>query len=573
VVRLLLVGAVAMVSAAAQAADLSVGWISRLPKIDYVWKSKRPAVVGWPKNGQKVTWVAHVRNLTSDTLADVGYRWILNGKVVASGLAAFEPDGLQTFTLPQAWKRTRQELVFEIDPAGAIAESEERNNRLLVHTDALAVGLWVEESFWLGLRDVVTRAGFGAASFDDWVQQRIRQFNEMAALAVYPETPKGVLDRWRIDAIHVVPDGALPVSPVGPEVRVDDVPEEYYSWAFPDSKDRSIDMEWGFPASALPLYRDREVWQLLYDSLVHELGHARYLTDVYSWDVSTPDDVVALDPPPPSVGGRLWFAPEHGLMNASWGYIDRYSAIALNRIAGHRATQGHYNSPANGGSFLNDLPAKNVIRLVTRDGQVFPGATVNLYRASGDLDPDWLQHPYRLAIDGLVDQVLTADGNGAIQLGRNPFAPGPVVKGSLRNNALVILEMLDGETRRWGFLDSRLLNLAFWRGQKKLARHEVVLDEPVCFGPGVGPTDVSPPPGALLGGANVNFRWTVAAEQLWIAVDGGTAAPLDLAAGSRQISLPIAGSRVVWWLVYRNAGADPGCPALRSGIYWVDLAG
>jgi hypothetical protein len=34
----------------------------------------------------------------------------------------------------------------------------------------------------------------------------------MFASAISPEAPKGVLDRWRIDEIQVVPDNSLPLQ-------------------------------------------------------------------------------------------------------------------------------------------------------------------------------------------------------------------------------------------------------------------------------------------------------------------------------------------------------------------------
>lgn len=559
--------------------DLSVGWIARLPKIDYVWGSSNPGVEGWPTPGKQVTWVAHVRNLSDARVSSVGYRWLLNGVIISAGEAKLEPLSITTFQLPWTWKRARHQLVFEIDPANSLQETEERNNQLLIYTDALAVGFWVEQTFWDSIRAVVTRAGIGGTTFDDWMQRRIRQYNEMAALAKYPETPRGVMDRWRIDEIHVVHDRALPVSPLGDEVRDWGADPADYGTLYPDSKDRTVDMQWGFPARTALWYANHDAWPLMYDSLVHELGHARYLIDVYASNVSAKNDLIGIVPRPPSTQYAAFHeSPEQGLMNTSWGYLDRYSAIALNRIAGHRATQGNYNEPSNIGSFLNDLPAMNRVRIVTPDGKIFPNRRVRIYRASSNKDPKWRAHPYRLKIDRKPDLEFITDSRGTIFVGRNPFTRDDVVIAVDQNNALAIVELVDGRTSHWGYLEARQFNLAYWRGKKDFAVHNLVVDEPVCFGTGIGPNNVKPYHEALVNSGNVLFEWSAPASprefQLWYAVDGGKPVRVDVkpvSLGPPQLTIPLQGKRVAWWLVYKVDFNPPQCPAVRSSTFFFDL--
>jgi hypothetical protein len=556
--------------------DLSVGWIARLPRIPYVWQSPRPHVVGWPTPGKPVTWVAHVRNLGDERLRGVRYRWLLDGTVVATGQVELRPRSLVQVSLRRPWRRVRQELVFEIDADQAIAESEERNNRLLVHTDALGVGLWVERSFWEGMRPVVARAGMGAGTFDDWMQRRIRQFNEMAALAVSPDTPRGALDRWRIDAIHVVPDGKLPVSAVGPEVRDWGADPGAYPVLYPHSKDRTIDMQWGFPASSLPFYAGGDPWTLNYDSFVHELGHARYLIDVYAANLSLPGDVVDITPAPP--GGWLHFTREYGMMNTSWGYLDRHSVGALNRIAGRRATRGHYNEPSNIGEYLNDLPAENRVRLVTASGQTFPHRRVEIFRPTDERDGDWLEHPYRLSFDATPDLVLETDAEGAVLVGRNPFADAAPFIGVDRNTSLAIVRLIDGATSHWGYLEVFALNLAFWRGDTHFAEHELVLDEPACFGAGLGPNVVTPGHWALVEGPEVTFSWPTEIArggfELWWSADGGEPQHVEVArplSSTTRVTLPFDARHVAWWLRYRRSSGPAECPQIQTAIYFFDL--
>src|SRR5262245_47444952 len=44
---------------------LTIGYVERLPRMDYVWESPSPATDGWPVEGQAVTWRAHLRNWSS----------------------------------------------------------------------------------------------------------------------------------------------------------------------------------------------------------------------------------------------------------------------------------------------------------------------------------------------------------------------------------------------------------------------------------------------------------------------------------------------------------------------------
>jgi hypothetical protein len=560
---------------AAAVEDLSVAWISRLPKIDYVWGSQKPRREGWPSRGDSVTWVAHVRNLTGRELPEVTYRWLVDGEVARSATVKVHRRRVTELELPWTWDGRRHEIVFEIDPLDSIAEIEERNNRLLIHTDALAVGFWVEKRLWRRMQSTLQAAGIGATTFEDWMQLRVRQFNEMAALARYPGAPRGVLDRWRIDAIHVVGNRRLPLSPLGPEVRDWGADPSTYPTLYPDTGDRSVDMEWGFPASST-WFEDSDAWSLLYDSLVHELGHARYLIDVYAWDLTLQDDIVEMYPPPPTDRqGRFYTSPEAGMMHHGWGYIDRYSAMALNRIQGHRATQGHYNEPANIGVFLNDLPKKTRLRPVAPDGRAFPGSQVRLYRASSERNPDWMSHPYQLRFGTEPDLVLAADGGGTVELGPNPFADEPVRIEVDRNNALAIVEVVEDEiTRHWGFLEARVLNIAYWRGQQTTAEIDLPVDAPICPSGGIGPDLVTPGHNRLVSSRDVTFEWPPLGDRvgLWTSVDGKKprrTVPAE-GAGSATKSFP-TGERVAWWLTYTPSYFPEGCPAVRSSTFYFDL--
>ncbi len=579
--RLILALILIAIPSAAEAVDgtdLSVGWIARLPKIDYVWASSNPTVEGWPAVGEHVTWRAHVRNLSNRNFNAVGYRWLLDGEVTKSGSVNLSRGAHVTLDLDWTWTFDRHEVVFEIDPNDVIAEIEERNNDLLIYTDALGIGFYVEQAFWDSIRDNLVRADIGATSFDDWVQIQVRRFNEMAAAAIYPETPDGVLDRWRIDEIHLVPDGTLPLVPPGDAVVDWGGPASNYSILYPDSSDRTIDMQWGFPAFTAPWFEDFDMWAFtIGNSLVHELGHARYLIDVYACDVASPD-VVDLDPPPPSTEyGVFHKATLPGLMATQWGFLDRSSAAALNRIAGHRATVGNYNEPANLGEFLDELPAENRVRFVTPDGETFPNADVKIYRASSDEDPDWESHIYNLRFDSTPDLELQTDEDGAVLVGRNPFSTDGIFAYVNRVNIVAIVEILDGSDRHWGYLESLQFNLAYWRGETELAEHTLLVDAPVCYD-GLGRSTTQPRPEEFVKTHDITFQWPWREGhkyEFWYSVDGER--PKRIVLDHPEVlyhyrvihTMSFRGKRISWWYVDHDPVS--GCPPVHSSVYGFEL--
>jgi hypothetical protein len=471
--------------AAPAGADLTIAYISRLPEIDYVWNSSRPNVEGWPAAGQQVTWRGHVRNFASSTARNVIYRWLLDGNEVSRGTGDFAP-GTTSVDYPWTWTFSRHRLSLEVDIAKAIAEPSELNNRLEVFTDALSVGFWVEQSLYDHFRQNQHRLGIGSTSWDNWAQRHIDFFNEMAALAIYPETPEGVIDRLRVQKIVIVPDGALPLVPIPDHGQRAGEPN---ASTHPKMTDRSIDLQWGFRSSALPSYNNFTSVDLrnpfyLAPVLLHELGHARYLVDVYGWNLVQSPPANEIDVRDkgtrivdgPYAGKQILFAtPEQGFMNDSLTFIDRYSAIALNRIAGHRATRGNYNDPENMGEFLNDLPLQN--RLTIRDaaGSPVPDAEVRIFRSEGEKEA-WYATDY----DATPDLVLRTDSNGRVLVGRNPFSPGDVTLYWRKSNVVAIVQVERAGNVTHGFLESRLFNLAYWRGQREFADYDLVVGLTHC---------------------------------------------------------------------------------------------
>lgn len=560
-------------AAVAAESDLSVGWIARNPKIDYVWDSANPTVDGWPAEGSIVTWVANVRWLGADPLRGIAYRWTVDGAVVRSGTLDFDPQGVVQTGLPWTWTFARHEIAFEIDPDDAVKETNERNNRLLVYSNALALGLYVERSFWDGIMPKLEAAGIGATTFDDWMQLQVRRFNEMARYAIYPDSPKGVLDRWRIDAIHIVDDGALPLVPPYSEAR---------DWGaggtgatqFPDVSDHTVDMQWGFPASTVGYWNTpagEGAWVFtIGNSNVHEWSHARTMIDVYAWNISRDTDTLKLSPAPPAdpQSKVVYSTHHHGLMHFNWGIIDDYTAAAMNLMTGWRARRGNYNEPWDLGWFLNDIPASNRVRFLRTDGTAIANSNVSVYRAR----PDTASQQYGMIFDAPADLTAKTDANGVVTLPRSVF-PDQIVSEINDENGTSIVRIDDGSTRRWAFLESLDFNLAYWRGQKEVADYTVTADAPPCVDRN-GPSTIQPLPEAVVTTTVVPFQFAATTGHhydLHYAVDGGEDVTVSMPLPIRstvKAAVAIPGGRVVWWFIDNDPPV--ACPPPHSSIYAFD---
>jgi hypothetical protein len=544
---------------------ITVGWISRSPSMDWVRDSPHPDRDGWPAPGQTVTWVAHVRNWNAVARTALPYRWRLDGAEIASGSADLPASSSTPIELAWSWTFDRHVLTFEIDGDG--------QNALSIFTDAISVGFYVEQSVYDFMRENQPKLGIDSFSFDDWAERHIARFNEMAALAVYPETPRGVLDRWRLDEIAVVPDGALPLVPLPNYGQMDGQPNES---THPNTADRAVDLEWGFPAKMLTSFTDLTTADdsnpfFLSGSLVHELGHARYLVDVYGWNVWTGESdgsqiaikeggkPVAGSPLMPLSGSYAHFTFEQGLMNQDYSFIDRYSAIVLNFIAGDRAIEGNSNDPDNEGSWLNDLPAENRLTILNSAGAPIPDASIRIYQATG-VPGHFLTKFY----DDVPDLNLRTDEHGQVLVGRCPFAAdGRIVHHFGESNVTAIVRVESHGVVAYGFLESRLFNLAYWSGHSELADHELSVGLPVCFP--VRPALIDPPAEAAVPDARVLLSWSgggthVGGYRIWASIDGRPPRLLAETDGhTKSLAIFVAG-RVAWWVE-----VDPfDCPPSRS---------
>jgi hypothetical protein len=557
------------------AGDLTVGWIQRLPSIDYVWGSEAPDREGWPAEKETVTWRGQIRNWMEQSVK-VSWAWRLDGVVVASGDLELSASTHSFVDFDWPWTFERHRLSLEIDTKHQVSEESESNNKLEIYTDAITMAFYIEQRAYDFFRETQHKLGIGSTCFENWAQRHVDFYNEEAALAaVYPETPDGVLDRFRLDRIEVVPDDALPLVPLPDYGTKGGEPN---SSTHPNTDDRSVDMLWGLPAVVADIVDDSEPPHpdnRAYVSRVvlHEFGHARYLTDVYAWDVSTQGSgaVNIFEPPDapefsvagsqymPNVPGRttqVFVSPEQGLMHDQMTFFDRYSAILLNHIAGNRAVRGNYNEPENIGEYMNDLPAGNTLVLRDPNGDLLTNATVQIFQAEGERNR-WYWKGY----NSTPDLTLATNASGEVDVGRNPFsADGEIVNTWKRSNVVAIIRVRPpGRDALYGFLESRVFNLAYWRGEIENATHEVTVGPRTCAQS--VPEPVSPP---YLGTTGTSFElsWDPVANasgyEVWLSEN---LEKPQLIGTTTATSLDYTASGTIYWWV--TATFD-GCPPLRS---------
>ena len=465
--------------------DLGVGWVHRSPEIAFVFGSTNPTRDGWPTVGQVVTWEAMVKNWSSFDETGVPYRWMADGVEIATGVVNIPAGAYAKVSLNRTWSFARTRLTFDLDHTNVVRETEERNNTLEVFTDAISAGLYVEQTVYDYFALHQRKLGIGSNSYEDWVQRQVRTWNQMFANARFPLTPNGVLDRIRLDKITIVPDGALPLA--------GGLPSNH-----PNVNDRTVDLQWGFPVVALERFQDHTTIPgangepfnaFFYDgALIHELSHARYLIDVYGFNVKdgawTPAGIInkgsniAILEGGQLVAGsvhmpivafeHVFYTTMQGLMNSTYHYVDEYSAAALNRIAGRRAVAGNTNAPNNLGVFLQDLPAQNRLTVRNTAGQALAGASVKLYQAAPK-SSEW----YGKYFDDTPDIILASDAQGRVLLGRNPFGGGSIVHWFGHSNATLIIRVEHQGKIGYGFLEAWRFNMAYWQGNTAIADHVI----------------------------------------------------------------------------------------------------
>ncbi len=494
--------------AAALGADVNVTYIERTPRYDYNAAKNNPAV------GDVVTFTGHIKNWGPGALAAIEYQWLIDGAEVASGtLTNVAENEERTVTRQWTWAAGNHRVKLVADPNHLIAESSESNNTIDDRINSIIAGFWVEQSVYNYFHQYQKDLGIGANSWEDWIQRQMAKQNQLYEQAIWPNSPQGVLDRVRIDKIVLVADGALPLH-------------GGLATNNPDLWDRTIDLMWGFPsANALPpastFYANHTSTSetnpfYIEQSLLHELGHARYLIDSYGFDVHNTSShhsvqiyegatYVAGSAYMPFLawGEVLHYNVNGGVMSGPYGFMwSPYEAGALNLIAGRRAGGGNYNAPSNIGIYLQDLPQRNHLKLTGAGGVPRVNANVRVYNCTSG--PGW----YGKTFDNTYDQEYTTDSDGDIHLPRNPFSTGNIQHTYGIANSVMILRIQQGPTIWYRFVEAAEFNMQYWAGNTQDAYYTLELPGTV----GDGDADGLPDDWEYLYFGNTSHTWDVDEE-------------------------------------------------------------
>lgn len=343
--------------------DVDVTFIERLPRnrsyhasiayVNGIPVLQCPATTPFPAQGSPVTFVAHVMNKGSQPTGELAFAWQFDGVTVQEGrLPSLAPGEEKTAALDRAWQDGEHTIAFAARPINRPPEISLRNNIRVDRTDALGLVICVsEESYpdynaWPNMTD--------SFSFEDWAQFHFDVMNALFEQSIYPNAPQGCLQRVRIDKIARLPEAGFDAQAMA--VKRDGHPDGIYfqgAWQFirwDNYAWRMANVDWGF---------------------IHEMGHQLGLIDEYHLNIPTSFTQVKDD-------GRLvnmsHTYSEAATMMAAHGPVrfSQQATMALN--AQLNRPRGFF------GDYQYDLPARNTLRVLNRNGAPVAGATLTVYQ-------------------------------------------------------------------------------------------------------------------------------------------------------------------------------------------------
>jgi hypothetical protein len=379
-------------------------------------------------------------------------------------------------TLNRAWSFSREEIVLVLDPADKLGETNRHNNELTVFSDAISVGYYVERSVF---RHYLSNPEFlprQVNTWYDWARFQIDQFNDLFA-------SHGVSERLRLDRVTVVDDGQLP---------------GIFS---PNLADKTVDIQFGFLAKINGV--DNVAF---YDALVkqgkpsgyllHEMLHARYLLDNYSFNVlhQTNNSRILIEENGVPVAGSAYMPAFSVNMNGIQGWqvysesegdlmsgvdnisLSQFTVRCINHLKGQRATQGNYNSPTDfHRRFPSMLPQENVLIVKDKTGAVIPDASISIYRSSqvNYGEPG----VYAKSFDNEPDILLTTDSEGKVSLGTNPFGAGEYIPQSVAySGGTIIIRVQKDSKVGYTFLSGNRVINEYLGGATEVATYTLMVN-------------------------------------------------------------------------------------------------
>lgn len=396
----------------------------------------------WPEPGEIVTYSAFILNRGAAAVSSFEYTWKVDGKIAGSGTYAGEivPGAGRSLELKRIWQSARQEIEIEITLPD---DATPGNNKLAIHTDALAFFTLIENGFdqtFTNNTAVVHNPSTAYAT--EWLQNHVRKLNQMLQEA-------GASTRVRYDKLALVPDGSAPQGCEPLCTSYDGaVPQVFLAG---DADPRLTGSSW--------YDEEEDIDYALLKDLAGQLG----LIDLSHLNI---------DPKQNKVNG-LPFAAPAGLMNRGENFINPHSAGALESWSGHRSGYS--------GQYLYDIPAQNTIYLEDVCGNPLRDISIKGYQKV-NLLPGKEEMPDLVKFSGTSDSigrfrlpnVLVDTTNFPETETGNTLRPNPF--GYISNygeNGLFMLELWDTEKKEYHFLDITDFNLAYWAGNTAEATYPI----------------------------------------------------------------------------------------------------
>ncbi len=519
-------------------ADLDVTYIERTPRYTryhdngettYERKMFRGDNVGimkkpdygdeqkWPKDGDTVTYTAHVKNAgTQPVRGPVAYRWMLNDKVVAEGKFEGELAPWAEWTATWEWKwavdhrdHRNRLLEFEVDPQDQVDEITKNNNLVAKYLGAKVLKYWVEQGAYEYVKDFPT--ALGSYSFEDYLQWHFTIWNEtyFDKSRFDGVAPDGCLERTALDDFGIVENGVLAGgihrpydkwdphfdgewgtewdaggSRMEPKAVAEGIKERMRDGKKDEAAARAEYEKWVKEADENDkrFLRTRRV--VLEGSLLHEASHQTIgAYDVY-WsniEASEPDQpngkCKVQDESGKYITRGSWYAYA-GLMGGSdtrpnTRYWEGTGLYELNTVGGVNTNLAFRNGFY--GEWQYDLPKACSVKLTSLDGKPLPGAKVTI----------WQTHGNSIDAESRVAEDLGADDQGVLRLPdqdslepadyttitghtlrqKNPFGRPDVVG----ENITLLLQVNANGQRDYQFVRVIDFNTLYWLGHKDAA--------------------------------------------------------------------------------------------------------
>ena len=369
--------------------DVGIAWLERSPK--YPVPMKAVGESNWPKIGDELTFTAHLYNnskegtLPSDLKVKV--TWTVNTKIIGETEAAFKDSPFTEssikWTVPQNYTYDFSKTITNyVEAALAFSngteDREAANNKLAVCLDALVFKVKVNKQTF---EKYTEKEGL---SFFDRMNENLKWMNDRFATAIYPLSPYGIIDRYRVDTVELTDEETEPNLWHGdPEATTRLFFNEGGKvGAFFNAPYYWIGQTFCFVKGAVTngIFSTMGI-----GAVTHEAGHSLQLPDTYIFDISEKANEVTHE-----AIGCDWM-DANGLidiMRYPYSKDSRFtelSAVAANTQAGvfRRQTPEIMNVDGKRleGWMFRCLPKKVNVRYFSAEGQELPdGLPVSIYR-------------------------------------------------------------------------------------------------------------------------------------------------------------------------------------------------